>query len=159
MWAIKARKFIRFATGVLLVMCGLGSCKKSAVTTERIKPPIRSYVVTARIDKKGTNTNSEGTAVLKGSYDEGTKILSYRLEYEDIVPQLITLRNGPKGSKGVLVKELYSNTGATVPLPLSGEFRLTSLEERNLLRGLWFVAINTLTLSPEISGVVTLKQK
>ena len=88
-----------------ILFCGLGCKKIDSIADTKIKPPIRTYVVTARIDKKGTNSNSEGTAVLKGTYDEGTKALSYTLEYKDLEPQLITLRSGAKGSVGTLMRK------------------------------------------------------
>jgi len=126
----------------------------------KVKPPVRTYVVTARIDKKGTNSNSEGTAVLKGSYNEETKVLGYTLEYKDVYPQLITLRSGAKGSLGSFVKELFSKDKEHQNgKPIAGSMTLSPLQERNLLKGQWFVAVNTLILSPEISGVLTLKQQ
>jgi len=156
-------KIIRGMAGIIVaagLFFGTGCKKQEGSEDTRIKPPVRTYVVTARIDKKGTNSNSEGTAVLKGTYDEGTKELNYTLEYKDLVPQLITLRSGAKGSVGTLVKELYVNSAQKEsPLPVKGGFTLTSLQERNLLKGQWFVAIGTLTLNPEISGILTLKQK
>jgi len=158
MWGIKNQGVIFLRMGLFSLFFCLWACKKVAVADQKIKPPVRSYVVTARIDKKGTNTNSEGTAVLKGAYDEGTKLLSYKLEYKDLVPEEISLRNGTKGSKGTLTAVLYKNSGVVVPLPLSGTLTLSPLQERNLLKGLWFVAINTLAKSPEISGILTLKQ-
>jgi hypothetical protein len=158
MWGIKNQGVIFLRMGFFFLFFFLWGFKKPPVAYNKIKPPVRSYVVTARIDKKGTNSNSEGTAVLKGVYDEGTKLLSYKLEYKDLVPEEISLRNGTKGSKGTLTAVLYKNSGATVPLPLSGTLTLSPLQERNLLKGLWFVAINTLAKSPEISGILTLKQ-
>lgn len=156
-------KIIRGIAGIIVaagLFLGTGCKKPEGSEDTRIKPPVRTYVVTARIDKKGTNSNSEGTAVLKGTYDEGTKELNYTLEYKDLVPQLITLRSGAKGSVGTLVKELYKHTDEKAsPLPVKGGFTLTSLQERTLLKGQWFVAIGTLTLNPEISGILTLKQK
>lgn len=155
---------IRWLGGIMVAVpflfCGI-ACKKTEGTEDtRIKPPIRSYVITARVDKKGTNSNSEGTAVLKGTYDEGTKALNYTVEYKDIVPQLITLRSGAKGSVGTLIQELYKGTNEkAAAMPIKGGFVLTSLQERNLLKGQWFVAVSTLTLNPEISGFITLKQK
>jgi hypothetical protein len=141
----------------VIILCGLFACKKVQENdSAKIKPPVRSYVVTARIDKKGTNSNSMGTAVLHGEYSEETKILSYKLEYMDIIPQLITLRSGAKGTVGTLVKEIYL---ANVRSALSGTYTLSPLQERTLLKGQWFVAVYTLTMSPEISGVLTLKQK
>lgn len=142
----------------ILWMITAFSCKKEIEANQKIKPPVRSYTVTARIDKKGANTDSEGTAVLKGTYSEETNLLTYRLEYEKIIPEQITLRSGPKGSKGILVKELYVNSGTSKPGPLTGSLSLTPLEERNLLKGYWFATVNTLAKSPEISGVLTLKQ-
>ena len=158
MWDVKGQGFTLFKIGVLWMMVVLGGCKKEPAQSQKIKPPVRSYVVTARIDKKGTNTDSEGTAVLKGDYDQGTKLLRYSLEYDKIVPEQISLRNGVKGSKGTLILELYKPGSTKLGAPLSGSIALTPLQERNLLKGYWFVAINTLQRSPEISGVLTLKQ-
>lgn len=156
---VKNQWLIFFRTGIIVGLIGcFWACKKMPVADQKIKPPVRSYLVVARIDKKGTNTNSEGLATLKGKYNEGTKLLSYELTYEKLIPEEISLRNGTKGSKGTLTAVLYKNSGVIVPLPLSGTFTLTPLQERNLLKGLWFVAINTLAKSPEISGVLTLKQ-
>ncbi|QNK61854.1 CHRD domain-containing protein [Pedobacter sp. PAMC26386] len=145
---------------LFLVIFALLSCKKKSSTEEtRINPPVRAYLITARIDKKGTNTNAEGTGILNGSYDEGSKQLSYTLSFKDIAPSLITIRSGIKGSVGELVKEIYKSKGQISTLEISGGFTLTPLQERNLLKGLWFVAINTVSVAPDISGVLTLKQK
>jgi len=151
-----------FAPGIMIFLTLFGfACKKNtAIEEAKIKPPVRTYIVTARIDKKGTNSNSEGTAVLKGIYNEESKILGYTLEYQDLVPQLITLRSGAKGSFGTFVKEIYNNAGESqTGKPVEGSMTLNPLQERNLLKGHWFVAVNTLAMNPEISGVLTLKQK
>lgn len=159
MGIISANRFLFFQMVIYLLVLTCCSCKKEPAENNQIKPPVRSYDVTARADKKGTNTNSDGTAELKGIYNEGTKILTYRLVYDKIKPEQISLRNGPKGSKGTLITEIYNNTGIIVPLPLTGSITLTPLQERNLLKGLWFVAVNSVEKSPEISGALTLKQK
>jgi hypothetical protein len=146
---------------VLLILCCF-ACKKDTVAEEaRIKPPVREYIVIARIDKKGTNSNSEGTAVLKGYYSEESKLLGYSLEYKNVIPQMITLRSGAKGSAGSFIKELYSREkeNPATDKPVTGSLTLSPLQERNLLKGQWFVAINTISMSPEISGVLILKQK
>ena len=153
----KTKGFV--GVSIALVLLFLVSCKKE-LTTEaaKVKPPVRTYVVTARADKKGTNSTSIGTAVLKGQYNEDTKQLNYSLEYTDIEPQLITLRSGPKGTVGTFIKELYNKQeGRTTAL--KGAFSLTPLQERNMLKGLWFVSVSTSAMSPEISGVLTLKQQ
>lgn len=151
-----------FVPGILafLILCS-SACKKNSVIEEaKIKPPVRTYVVTARIDKKGTNSNSEGTAVLKGTYNEETKVLGFSLEYKDLVPQQITLRSGAKGSIGSFIKELYNrDKEPSTGKPVTGSLTLTPLYERNLLKGQWFVAISTMAMSPEISGILTLKQQ
>jgi hypothetical protein len=146
---------------VLFVLCCF-ACKKDSVAEEaRIKPPVREYIVIARIDKKGTNSNSEGTAVLTGYYSEASKSLSYSLEYKNITPQMITLRSGAKGSAGSFIKELYSREKErpAPDKPVAGSLTLSPLQERNLLKAQWFVAISTISMSPEISGVLILKQK
>lgn len=157
----KATQFVFFQMIAFLIILSLGSCKKETNPEDQamLNPPVRTYIVTARIDKKGTNSNSDGTAVLKGEYSEATKSLTYKLEYKDLIPELITFRNGPKGSVGGLIKEIYRSSGNAVSTPLSGSLSLSPLQERNLLKGLWFVSINTLKLTPEISGYLTLKQK
>ena len=147
---------------VTVLFCFL-SCKKDAagVDQAKIKAPVLTYVIMARADKKGTNSNSEGTALLKGSYNEDTKMLSYTVEYTGLVPQLILLRSGARGKAGELVHELYKKGTVNLPSPavnISGSFVLTPLQERNLLKRLFFISVNTLTLAPEISGYLTLKQ-
>jgi hypothetical protein len=147
--------------GLFLVVAffSVAACKKKQSTeSARIKPPIRSYIVTARADKKGTNSNSAGSAVLKGHYDEETKMLVYSIEYTDIDPQVMSLRYGPKGSAGTFVKELYNIRNGKLKV-IKGDLELTPLQERNLLKGLWFVAVSSKTMSPEISGVLTYKQQ
>ncbi|MGY4383639.1 hypothetical protein ACVWYN_000658 [Pedobacter sp. UYP24] len=137
----------------------LGSCEKElSVDSAKVKPPIRSYLITARADKKGTNSNSAGTAVLKGLYSEETKQLSYTIEYSDIEPKLITLRSGTKGSVGTFIKELYNNEKGKLVL-IKGSFLLTPLQERNMFKGLWFITVSTPAISPEISGILTYKQQ
>lgn len=158
MVAVKGQGFTLFKIGVLWMMIVFGGCKKQSESSQKIKPPVRSYSVTARIDKKGANTDSEGIAVLKGKYDEGSKLLSYSLEYDKIVPLEIGLRTGVKGSKGTLVQVIKQPEGSPITAPLSGSIVLTPLQERYLLKGYWFVAINTLERSPDISGILTLKQ-
>lgn len=151
-----------FKTGVFFILLFMVACQKKEGLVEdaKVKPPVRAYVVTARIDKKGTNSNSEGTAVLKGNYDEGTKVLNYSVEFKNIDPVLITLRSGAKGSVGSLITEIYKKTtGKVASSVIKGGLTLTSLQERNLLKGRWFVAVNTVVMSPEISGMVTLKQQ
>jgi hypothetical protein len=97
----RRKGFGSLALAVMLLI--LISCKKDQSTeTAKVKPPVRTYVVTARADKKGTNSNSAGTAMLKGQYDEETKMLSYSIEYTDIVPQIITMRYGSNLGKRTL---------------------------------------------------------
>ncbi|RZL19891.1 MAG: hypothetical protein EOO89_01930 [Pedobacter sp.] len=153
----KVKGFIALITVFMVFL--LGACKKElSAESAKVKPPIRTYVITARADKKGTNSNSAGTTVLKGQYDEETKVLVYSIEYSDIDPQVMTLRYGTKGSVGTFVKELYNITAGKKAL-IKGSFELTPLQERNLLKGLWFVTVNTAVMSPEISGVLTYKQQ
>jgi len=149
------------AMSILWILVTMTACRKEIAADEaKVKPPLSVYVVTARIDKKGTNSDSEGTAILKGRYDEETKKIDYHIQYANISPQLITLRSGPKGSKGTLVKELYKITeGQELPSVISGSFFLTPLQERALLKGLWFATVSARSSSPEISGVLTLKQQ
>lgn len=157
-------KNFRFYVFMLAVFTCLSmtACEKEKLAEEaKIEPPVRAYVITARIDKKGTNSTSEGVAVLKGTYDEQSKVFTYAIDYENISPVLITLRSGLKGSAGELIREIYKNDNQ-VPLkqPLAGTLNLTPLQERNLLKGLWFVAMSTnISAAPEISGSLTLKQK
>lgn len=152
--------FLRM-TAIIVLFCTFG-CKKNVPAEDdaKIKSPVRTYVVTARIDKKGTNSSSEGTAVLKGEYDEYTKLLGYSVEYKNIDPQLITLRSGAKGSVGSLIMEMYKKGNEkAAAASVKGSFTLSPLQERSLLKGQWFVAVSTLVMNPEISGVLTLKQK
>ncbi|TDQ09247.1 CHRD domain-containing protein [Pedobacter metabolipauper] len=158
MWDYTTKGFISKTIAVLMFVT-LASCKKEESAEQvRIKAPVRTYQVTARIDKKGTNSSSTGTAVLKGVYDEETKIFSYALEYKDISPVLITLRSGAKGTTGTVVKELFS-TSKSGDVPLDGKLTLSPLQERTLLKGQWFVVLYNTLMAPEISGYLTLKQQ
>jgi len=156
-------EYSRIKGVVVLSMIALlfftSACKKElSVDSAKVKPPIRTYIITARADKKGTNSNSVGKAVLSGQYDEETKVLDYSIEYTEIVPMLMTLRYGAKGSAGTFVRELY-NAQTSKQATIRGSFALTPLQERNLLKGLWFVSVSTATMAAEISGVLTYKQK
>ena len=157
---LKIKNVCIFSTVLLAFFC-LWSCKKEQPEEDaRIEPPIRTYMVTARIDRKGTNSTSEGTGILKGTYDEQSKIFVYSLEYENINPFLITLRSGIKGTVGALIKEIYKQEeNIAIKQPVGGSLKLSPLQERNLLKGLWFVTIGTGITAPEISGSVTLKQR
>ncbi|MES2828666.1 MAG: CHRD domain-containing protein [Bacteroidota bacterium] len=153
----KTKGYVRLC--VAFVLFFLVSCEKELSTeAAKVKPPVRTYIVTARADKKGTNSTSIGAAVLKGQYDEETKQLSYNIDYSDIEPQLITLRSGAKGTVGTFIKDLYNKHEGSLTV-IKGAFSLTPLQERNLLKGLWFVTVSTSAMSPEISGVLTLKQQ
>lgn len=147
---------------VVFTFCGMVSCKKAQQAAEeaKIEAPVRTYVITARIDKRGTNSTSRGVGILKGTYDEQSKLLKYTLGYDTITPALITLRSGVKGSVGELIREMYKTDGVSIAKqPLNGTLTLTPLQERNLLKGLWFIAIcSGLNAPPDISGSLTLKQ-
>lgn len=156
----KSRLYNVLGVILILAVAFTVSCKKELSTGEtKINPPVKSYIIIARINKKGTNTSSEGTGILKGTYDEGTKQLTYTLNFEKIAPTIITLRSGTKGSVGELVREIYKSNGQISALEITGRVNLNPLQERNLLKGLWFVAMNTVSDSPDISGYLTLKQK
>jgi len=145
-----------------LLLTILLACKKeiSHEDDAKVKPPVRTYVVTARIDKRGTNSNSTGKAVLKGEYEESNKVLNYTLSCDSIEPVLVTLRSGAKGTVGAMISEVYRKKEGVQPsYPLKGSYTLSPLQERQLLKGLWSVAVNSAVMSPEISGILTLKQK
>lgn len=155
------RGILRMTMATLVLMSVIACRKELAQEDEaKVKPPVRTYIVTARVDKKGTNSNSEATAVLKGEYDESTKVLNYSLECNQIEPVLITLRSGARGTVGAMVAEVYKKkVEAPISYPVKGSYTLSPLQERNFFKGLWTVAINSAAMSPEISGVLTLKQK
>ncbi|RZK78312.1 MAG: CHRD domain-containing protein [Pedobacter sp.] len=156
-----SKRIYRGIIGVLMAFSLLffTACEKELSTEiAKVKPPVRTYVVTARADKRGTNTTSEGTAVLKGIYDEETKQLSYSIEYSNIDPRTISLRSGAKGTAGTFVKDLYNSANGN-QVVVKGAFLLTPLQERNMLKGLWSISVNTAVRSPEISGYLTFKQQ
>lgn len=142
----------------LMLLLFTGCEKELAAEAVKVKPPVRTYVVTARADKRGTNSTSPGTAVLSGTYNEETKLLSYSIEFAEISPRTISMRYGPRGSVGTFVRELYNSTYAPGTV-IKGSFSLTPLQERNMLKGLWSVSVSTAAMSPEISGFLTLKQQ
>lgn len=146
-----------YVAGVLT--CGAISCIKADVSTHeaRLKAPVRIYNVTSRIDKKEANNDSKATGVLRGRYDERSKVFKYKLDFEGLDPKTVMFREGPRGKTGKLLWVVPANKNKEYKTPLTGEKVLTALEERNLLKGAWFVTIDSELRSPEIRGIITLK--
>lgn len=153
----------KYLFSFLLLISGLFSgCLKdeeTGVIATKIKSPQRTYHVTARLDKKEANTDSKATGLLVGQYSEKTKVFSYTITYDIIEPLSIKLGRGSRGSVGNTVFIFDKNSGSKYVSPLKGQKALTALQERDLIKGLWFLSIETATYKPsEIRGQLTLKQ-
>jgi hypothetical protein len=146
----------------LLLMITAVACEKEGEETTRLKAPLRSYTITARLDNKQAGTESQATGVLKGSYSEETKLFIYNLEYSGLEAASINISKGAKGAVGVMVVELPRPDTISVQYksPLDGARYLNALQERDLIKGLWSVTISSASFPVgEIKGQVTLKQK
>jgi len=142
-----------------LIMLLAIACTKNNEEPIKVKAPLRSYIITARIDNKQAGTDSKGTGILKGTYSEKTKLFTYTLYYENLLPTSINITKGTKGALGVVVIKLMQSENAASGFQLTGETRLSSLQERDLIKGLWFVTIGSAKYSVcEIRGQVTIKQ-
>lgn len=136
------------------------SCAKSEEELTRVKAPLRNYTVTARLDNKQAGTDSKATGILKGTYSETTKLFTYKLSYEGLTPTLIKIEKGAKGALGTVIVEIARNDSSYYKSPLIGGKKLNSLQERDLIKGLWFISIESASYKPnEIRGMVTIKQK
>ncbi|TZF85917.1 CHRD domain-containing protein (plasmid) [Pedobacter sp. BS3] len=137
------------------------SCLKEELSTRdaRLKAPVRSYSVTARIDNKEANNDSEAKGMLKGAYDESTMVFTYTLSFEGVTPRAILFKRGARGSAGTLLWKVPENDGGKYKSPVKGSTVLSALQERDLLKGAWFITIDSESRSPEIRGIITLKQK
>ncbi|MGX5688876.1 CHRD domain-containing protein [Arcticibacter tournemirensis] len=146
---------------IFLVATGVLSCLKEDETTHetRLKAPARTYSVTARIDNKEAGNDSQATGILKGKYDERTKVLSFSISFEGVETRAIRFKKGARGSAGSLVWNIAANENGSYKTPVSGQKVLTALQERELLKGGWFVTIDSELRSPEIRGFITLKIK
>lgn len=156
---IRCKLNIGSAFFFLMMMFMTIACEKNETTQVKAKAPLRSYLVTARLDNKQTGADSPATGILKGSYSETTKVFKYMLTYENVTATEICIKKRVKGTSGSLVINLAEVEGVDPSSPISGEKKLTSLEERDLIKGIWFVSIGSSKYSPgEISGSVTLKR-
>jgi hypothetical protein len=144
----------------LLLLLTITSCSKDDEAQIKVKAPLRNYVITARIDNKQAGTDSQATGILTGTYSEKTKLFTYKLDYDNLSPTSISINKGVRGAAGVEVIRLMRPEGLPFSAPIAGKKLLSSLEERDLIRGFWFVTIGSVTYSDcEIRGQVTLKQK
>ncbi|HCN82122.1 MAG TPA: hypothetical protein DIT07_00655 [Sphingobacteriaceae bacterium] len=142
-----------------LMMLMTIACTKEDVEQVKAKAPLRSYIVTARLDNKQTGTDSQATGILKGTYSEKTKLFTYTLNYENVTPIAISINKRLKGAVGTLVIKLSELEGSTSSSPLLGKKHLSSLEERDLIKGAWLVTITSAKYgTSEISGQITLKR-
>ena len=158
---------VRKQAGYLMISCLVlmitaVACEKVSEETTRVKAPLRSYLITARLDNKQAGTESQATGILKGSYSEESKLFTYTLEYSGLQASSINISKGAKGAVGVMVAELPRPDTISVDYksPLDGARYLNALQERDLIKGLWSVAISSAGFpAGEIKGQVTLKQK
>ncbi len=125
-----------------------------------VKPPLKSYKVTARLDNKQSGTSSEAKGIFTGSYNERTKILTYKIEFTGINPKSIEVKKGPRGTSGSLVYELPRKASSLYESGQEGQRLLTALQERDLIKGNWFIIICTEKYPlQEIRGQITLKSE
>ncbi|WP_369410258.1 CHRD domain-containing protein [Hufsiella ginkgonis] len=148
---------LRIYSVFLALLCCL-SCSKIEEAGPKVKAPLRSYTITSRLDNKQAGTDSQATGVLKGTYSEVTKLLVYSLEFSVPEPLSVRIDKGAKGAVGVWVSEFAKNAGHAYKSPITGQKKLTSLEERDLLKGIWYISVETSNYKPsEIRGMVTVK--
>jgi len=149
--------------GLYIVCCFLlFACTKEVVQVEEItiKPPLKGYKVTARLDNRQSGTESEAKGLLSGTYNENTKVLSYKLDFEGLQPRSVKVKKGLKGVFGSQVYELPKDSLGTYCSGLQGSKKLTALQERDVIKGLWFLVIETEKYPlQEIRGQITLKSE
>jgi hypothetical protein len=85
--------------------------------------------------------NSQATANFDGSYDKGTKILSYTITFNGITPTGMHFHKGEVGQSGPIVVPIGS---APYTSPVQGQSTpLTADQETDLLAGKWYVNIHS----------------
>ncbi|PIH04452.1 hypothetical protein CS542_00910 [Pedobacter sp. IW39] len=70
---------------------------------------------------------------------------------------IITLRSGSRISWRIGQGDIQEQR-TNFRVEITGRLNLNPLQERNLLKGLWFVAMNTVSDAPDISGYLTLSK-
>ncbi len=152
----KVRRYGALIAGILITT---SACTQKEESFTKVKAPLHNYSITSRLDNKQAGTTSEATAVLKGTYSEATKILTYTLTFDVDSPVSIRIDKGARGSLGIGTIEVPKESALSYKSPVSGGITLTSLEERDMLRGLWFMSIESAKFQPyEIRGRITIKQ-
>ncbi len=125
-----------------------------------IKPPLKGYKMTARLDNKQSGTSSDAKGLFTGSYSEKTKVLNYKIEFWGLSPKAIEVRKGPRGTNGMPVYELPKKSVDKYESGQQGQKILTALQERDLIKGNWFIVICTENFpAQEIRGQITLKSE
>jgi hypothetical protein len=156
---IRLKREILRGVFYLIIMVVTAACKKEDIGQVKAKAPLRNYVMTARLDNKQAGGDSPATGILKGSYSEKTKVFTYLLNYENVTPTLISINKKVKGVPGMIVLKLSEPEGSVSTSSLFGERTLSSLEERDLIKGAWFMTIGSVKYGAiEISGQITLKK-
>lgn len=153
---------MRFSVLCILLTCFFFACAKEAVQVEEItiKPPRKGYKVIARIDNKQSGTESAAKGLLVGTYNEETKALAYKLEFDGCQPKSVKIKKGIKGSFGTIVYELPKDSIGQYFSGIEGSKKLTALQERDFLKGFWFVVVESEKFPvQEIRGQITLKSE
>lgn len=151
-----------FRTFSILLACLLFACSKEATQVEEItiKPPLKGYKVIARLDNKQSGTESAAKGVFAGTYNENTKALSYKFDFEACLPKSVKIKKGARGVPGTLVYELPKDSIRQYFSGIEGVKKLTPLQERDFLKGFWFVVVESEKYPvQEIRGQITLKSE
>lgn len=107
-----------------------------------------------------TDSTDSATAVISGSYDSTTMVLTYKTTWKDLsgAPTLGGFYNGPVGQNGEIFDSTWHFGADTLRTDsISGQRTLTQIEAASLIAGNWYYIIGTAKHPDgEIRGQVTL---
>ncbi|MXV51587.1 CHRD domain-containing protein [Pedobacter sp. HMF7647] len=136
------------------------ACEKGDEESVKSKAPLHDYWISARLNNKDAGTTSTATGILKGSYSESSKEFSYAITFDSVTAQTVELCKGARGVNGSRVIKFSPNDGELYKSPLKGKFTATALQQRDLVKGLWYILLTSKEYKAgEIRGQITLKQK
>lgn len=120
-----------------ILMLFLVSCSKK----NEIDPNIVKFNVVLNGLNAVPSDVSSGTANFVGTYDKGTKVLTFKVTYSGITP---TLWHFHKGDKTTANGPVVYSLGANPKTPFENKtVALSALQETDLLYGNWYVNIHS----------------
>jgi hypothetical protein len=147
------KPFLKMVTLILVGSVLLSSCANVQDDPEDKDNIVKFEDIEITGEEEVPSNESTATGIFNGTYDKTTKILKYTLTFTGLEPTNMHFHKGEIGVSGPVVIAISS---APYTSPINSETPvLTSEQESDLLKGLWYVNIHSAAFPPgEIRGQV-----